>query len=142
MRESVFTHTTPPPFAARVCCAVAGLEAGVPLLGLPGGVAAVGAAAGLLAVSGEAAGVSDRVCAAASVCFGFLSFLAVLESALGESPACCGACACRVTASAVNSNTASSVTRELFPCFILEGLYNLWVYMESQVGTNPSTGVK
>ena len=83
MRESVFTHTTPPPFAARVCCAVAGLETGAPLPGVPEGVAAVGAA-GLLAVAGDAAGVSDGVCAAASACFGFLSFLAGLESALGD----------------------------------------------------------
>ena len=99
----MFTHTTPPPFAARACDSVAGLEAGVPLLGAPGGVAAAGAAAGLLAVAGEAAGVSDGVCAAASVCFGFLSFLAVLESALGTSPVCCGACARAVALPAANA---------------------------------------
>src|SRR6266850_7320134 len=139
MRESVFTHTTPQPFAARVCCAVAGLEAGAPLLGVPGGVAAVGAAAGLLAVAGERAGVSDGICAAAPVWFSFVSFLAVLESDLGGSPVCCGLCARTVTLPAANSNAASSARCGLFMRFILEGLYNLWVYMESQVGTNPST---
>jgi hypothetical protein len=101
------------------------LEAGVPLLGVPGGVAAVGSAAGLLAVAGEAAGVSDGICAAAPVCFGFLSFLAALESALGGSPVCCGACARTVTLPAANSNAASSVRRELVLRFILEWLYNV-----------------
>src|SRR5258708_6544866 len=99
---------------------MAGLEAGVPLLGVRGGVAAVDAVAGLLAAAGEGAGVSDGVCAAASFCFGCLSFLAVFESALAGSPVCCGACAWTVTLTAANSNAASSVTRELFPGFILE----------------------
>src|SRR5712664_1007078 len=106
MRESVFTHTTPPPFAARVCCAVAGLETGAPLPGVPEGVAAAGAA-GLLAVAGDAAGVSDGVCAAASACFGFLSFLAGWNRPW-------------VTLAAVNSRAASSATCGLFMRFIPE----------------------
>src|SRR6266850_3767338 len=113
MPESVFTQTTPPPFAARVCGAMAGLEAGVSLPGALAGVVAVGAA-GLLAGAVEADGLSGEVCAASPVCFGFLSFLVVFESALVGSPACCGACARTVTLPAASSRDASRTRQAVF----------------------------
>ena len=56
MRDSVFTQTTPPPFAGRGCCAAAGLFAGVVLAEALAGVVADESAGALAGVSAGAPG--------------------------------------------------------------------------------------